>query len=124
MVRIAGSGSSTARSLRSDYQVLPEANLLVFRPDGTMFGEMERFMEEKRSWGTGTRCWIFTLRSGHFLNVYDRLDDNYRIYARLGPDGTSRLRLLCIDPSRQLKECLDRGKDRVLFRDPAASPVL
>lgn len=35
-----------------------------------------------------TWCWIL-LAVRDFLYVYDRLDDNYRIYARLLPDGHS-----------------------------------
>ena len=39
----------------------------------------------------------FDLR--HFLNMYDGLDDHYRIYTELGEDGNFRLYLFCIDPS-------------------------
>ncbi len=96
------------------YQVLPEANLLVSNLMGA-FGEMEKFLEEEKEFPGRDEVLEFYFEVRHFLNMYEGLDERYRIYTELGADGTFRLRLFCIDPSRLLKECLDKGRGSVFF---------
>jgi len=55
----------------------------------------------------------FALRD--FINIYERLDENYRIYTELLSDGRFMLRLFCINPSRNLKECLNKGNGTIFF---------
>lgn len=43
------------------------------------------------------------------------MDDNYRIYTELLPDGRFMLRLFCVNPAKNLKECLDKGNSTVFF---------
>jgi Rad3-related DNA helicase len=50
-----------------------------------------------------------------FLDVCDRLDDNYVIYTEHLSDGRFMLRLYCVDISKNLQECLDRGKSTIFF---------
>ena len=52
----------------------------------------------------------------HFLDIYDRLDDNYVVYTQLFEgDGEFLLKLFCVNPSVNLKECMDRAASTVLF---------
>ena len=52
----------------------------------------------------------------HFLDIYDRLDDNYVVYTELlGENGEFLLKLFCVNPSVNLKECMDRAASTVLF---------
>ena len=50
-----------------------------------------------------------------FLNIHDRLDDRYRIYARLLEDGSFMVKLMCMDPSECLRRCLDQSESTVFF---------
>ena len=52
----------------------------------------------------------------HFLDIYDRLDDNYVVYTELlGENGEFLLKLFCVNPSVNLKECMGRAASTVLF---------
>ncbi len=51
----------------------------------------------------------------HFLEIYELLDDNYVKYAQLEEDGAFLLKLFCMDPRKNLKNCLDRGRSAILF---------
>jgi DNA excision repair protein ERCC-2 len=50
----------------------------------------------------------------HFMNMYEIHDDNYTIYTDYEEDRF-RLKLQCMDPSKNLRNCLERGRSAVLF---------
>ena len=50
-----------------------------------------------------------------FLSVYDVMQEDYRIFTDYLENGNFRLKLLCMEPARQLKERMDRGRSAVLF---------
>ena len=50
----------------------------------------------------------------HFLTIYDLLDEHYVIYTQLEDRGFF-LRLFCVDPSENLKNCMLRGRSTILF---------
>ncbi len=50
-----------------------------------------------------------------FLTIYDLVDDHYVTYGEFAEDGGFILRLSCIDPSRNLALCMDRGISTILF---------
>ena len=96
----------------AEYRILPDANLLVSNLLGVM-GEFDSFLEEEKEFPELVLQFYFDLR--HFLNMYDGLDDHYRIYTELGEDGNFRLYLFCIDPSRCLNACLEKGIAGIFF---------
>lgn len=49
----------------------------------------------------------------HFLMIYEKIDEKYVIYAI--KDEIFMIRLFNVDPSTNLKECMDRGRASVLF---------
>ena len=48
-------------------------------------------------------------------NKCDLLDENYKIYSRLLPDGSFMVKLMCVNPSVCLRECLGKGVGTVFF---------
>lgn len=50
-----------------------------------------------------------------FLDVSEVLDDNYVIYTQLLSDGSFLIREYCVDPSKRLRECMERGISSILF---------
>lgn len=57
----------------------------------------------------------FFFEVSHFLEMYERLDENYVKYTQLGEDGSFLLKLFCVNPSENLKECMMRGRSSILF---------
>ncbi len=51
----------------------------------------------------------------HFLNMYDLLDDSYRIYTDYDESMNFRIKLQCMDPSARLAEALDYARGTALF---------
>lgn len=51
----------------------------------------------------------------HFLEMYEVLDENYVKYTQLGEDGRFLLKLFCVNPRENLKNCMARGRSTILF---------
>lgn len=51
----------------------------------------------------------------HFVEVHDLLGEEYRIFTDYEENGNFRLKLLCMEPARQLKERMEKGRSAVLF---------
>jgi len=50
-----------------------------------------------------------------FLSVYEVMGEEYRIYTDYTEGGDFRLKLLCMEPAKQLKERMAKGRSAVLF---------
>lgn len=57
----------------------------------------------------------FYFKVSHFLFIYDLVDDKYVIYSHFLESGAFALKLFCMDPSTNLKMCLDKGNSSILF---------
>ena len=100
--------------LGSTYELLPDVNVLALNLM-TMFGELETFMNENMEFPDRDLVLEFYFAVRDFLYVYDRLDESYRIYDQILADGSFMVKLLCINPAVNLKECLDKGVSTLFF---------
>ena len=55
----------------------------------------------------------FSIRN--FLSIYDLVDENYVIYSEIREDGSFMIKLFCVDPSKNLQKCLDKGNATIFF---------
>ena len=55
----------------------------------------------------------FALRQ--FVSVYEVMGEEYRIYTDYTEGGDFRIKLLCMEPAKQLKERMEKGRSAVLF---------
>lgn len=80
-----------------------------------MFSELEKFLDQYREFKDRELILelYFSVRS--FLNIYERMDEHYRIYSRLLENGDFCVKLLCVNPIQNLAECLAQGKAAVFF---------
>lgn len=51
----------------------------------------------------------------HFLDIYERVDENYVVYSEMREDGSFILKLFCVNPSKNLSECMKKGRSTILF---------
>lgn len=51
----------------------------------------------------------------HFINMYEIHDDKYTIYTDYDEMDEFRIKLQCMDPSKNLLNCMNRGRSTVLF---------
>lgn len=57
----------------------------------------------------------FYFAVSHFLDIYELLDENYVKYTQLQEDDSFLLKLFCVNPSQNLKACMQRGRSTILF---------
>lgn len=57
----------------------------------------------------------FYLNLRHFMNMFDRMDENYVLYTDYDAEGNFCLHLYCVNPASNLQECLNRGRSAVFF---------
>lgn len=51
----------------------------------------------------------------HFLEIYELVDENYVKYTQMEDDGSFLLKLFCVNPRENLKNCMQRGRSAILF---------
>ena len=80
-----------------------------------VMAELERFLEEYKESAVREDVLELYFEVRTFISVYEKLDENYTIYAELAGDGRFLVRLFCVNPAVNLKEYLDKGNSTVFF---------
>lgn len=57
----------------------------------------------------------FYFEVSHFLEMYELFDENYLTYSELQEDGGFIVKLFCVNPANNLKNCMLRGRSTILF---------
>ncbi len=80
-------------------------------------GTMESYLEENEETEVAVKEELLDLyfKICHFMDIYERIDDKYVKYTQLKENGDFLVKLFCVDPSTNLKECMQRGLSTVLF---------
>ena len=78
-------------------------------------GILEQLLEEERAADIAEPLREFYFQVNAFLHMADRLGSGYVIYTEHGQDGRFWIHEFCIDPSENLRECLDKGSAAVFF---------
>ncbi len=81
----------------------------------TLFGELENFMDDNRQFDEREQVLDFYFELRNFLMVHEKLDDAYTIYSEILGDGRFIVKLFCMNPAGNLKECLEKGRSTVFF---------
>lgn len=76
---------------------------------------MEAFLEEHRQFPERRRVLEFYFNLTSFLNIAELMDENYVIYDEILADGRFMVKLYCVKPSVNIRNCLDRGLATVFF---------
>ena len=76
---------------------------------------IENYLEDHDDSPIKTEVLDFYFEVSHFLLISDWLDKNYAIYTQLESDGSFIIKLFCVNPSKNLKDCMMRGRSTVLF---------
>ena len=95
-------------------QILPSVDFLLIqlRP---LFEELEQFLDDYPEFEDRDLVLDFYFELRTFLYVQDRLDDSYEIYTELLPSGEFVLRLFCVSPANNLKECMAQAVSTIFF---------
>jgi Rad3-related DNA helicase len=76
---------------------------------------IENYLEEHEESPVKEELLDFYFEVSHFLMIHEKLDENYEIYTQMESDGGFCIRLFCVNPSTNLRECMLRGRSTILF---------
>lgn len=78
---------------------------------------IEKFLEEHEREESPVKKEVleFYFQVTHFLDIYERMDENYVAYTEMESDGSFILKLFCMNPAANLSECMARGRSSILF---------
>ncbi len=76
---------------------------------------MNTYLEEHEDSPVRSSILDFYFLAGRYLDVNERIDDNYVVYTKMEDDGRFAIRQFCVDPSERLKECMEQGVSSILF---------
>lgn len=77
--------------------------------------ELDRFLEGPVLEEMRKTLLEFYFEVRNFLNIHDRVDENYEIYTELDSQDCFWIHLYCIRPAVNLRLCLDKGISAVFF---------
>lgn len=80
-----------------------------------LYGAIDDFLDEHDTFPNKKELLEFYFGVAHFLNMYEIMDENYVVYSQLMDDGDFMLKLFCVDPSRNLRQCMQKGRSTILF---------
>ena len=87
------------------------------------YSEIEKFLKDDRrpkdkpkvSKEVKDEVLLFYFEASHFLKVYELVDENYSVYCTYTEDDHFYLKLFCVNPRRNLSECMAMARSSVLF---------
>ena len=77
--------------------------------------DLDEFLQKSSEFPERKDLSEFYLNLRNFLNIYELLDDHYVIYAEHEQDGRFKLKLYCVDPSKNLQERINKGNATIFF---------
>lgn len=80
-----------------------------------LYGAIDDFLDEHDTFPDKNEILEFYFEIAHFLNMYEIMDDHYVVYSQLLDDGDFMVKLFCVNPALNLKQCMQRGRSTILF---------
>ena len=88
-----------------------------------VYSEIEKFLKDERkpkdkpkvSKEVKDAVLQFYFDTSHFLKMYELVDENYCVYCHYTEDDHFYLKLFCVNPRRNLSECMAMARSSVLF---------
>ncbi len=78
-------------------------------------GAIEDHLEDREDSPVREEILAFYFEVSHFLEMYELADENYVTYSQLREDGSFIVKLFCVNPAVNLKNCMMRGRSTILF---------
>lgn len=97
-----------------NYEILDNLGAFVFLLM-QLGAALEEFFLKDISFLEKNEVQEFYLELRHFLNMYERVDENYVVYTEHEADGRFKVKLYCVDTAVNLQECLDKGRSTIFF---------
>lgn len=77
--------------------------------------EIEKFLDNDETLPDKQMVLELYLNVRHFLNMYELSAENYLSFTEHTEDNRFKIKLFCVNPAENLKECMERGRAAILF---------
>ena len=95
-------------------RVVEETDALV-RALVRLGAAIEDYLEDHEDSPVRADILSFYFEVSHFLEMYELADENYVTYSELREDGSFIVKLFCVNPAGNLRNCMRRGRSTILF---------
>ena len=82
---------------------------------GMLAATIEKYLEENENSPVKNDILPFYFDILHYRDTKDNLDDNYVIYCQATDNDEFFVKLFCVNPTKRLRECMQRGRASILF---------
>lgn len=102
---------------RNPYLVLTDSTVLGRIQNEALraFGELQVLFKEQRDASFREELLDFYFEISDFVSTFERMDDDYVVYADFNEEEHLCVTLFCVNPARNLQEMIDRGRSAVFF---------
>ncbi len=97
-----------------DYQVEPFLEPFQ-RALSHLWAAMDKYLEEHEASPVRKEVLDFYFEVSHFQAMSELMDENYVVYSQIDSAGSFLVKLLCVNPTVNLRECMMRGRSTILF---------
>ncbi len=109
---------SLKRQCLEEYLILEDAgqlSSLVLRLNH-LYTKIEKYLEdEEKDSDLRSQILDYYFKLSHFMLIWESVDENYSVYLKFDKEGRFTCRLFCVNPSYQLRTCMDKGVSSILF---------
>ena len=81
----------------------------------SLYTVINKYLEEDDDRPVRKLILEFYFEVSHFLAIYEKMDEYYQPYSELREDGSFIVKLFCVNPRNNLKECMMKGRSSILF---------
>ena len=99
---------------RHRYRVLDDISAFI-RATERLYDRLLDYLENHDPSPLRDEILEFSFVVSHFLYIYELMDDKYVTYGFIDDNGEFDVRLYCVDPSNNLRDCMKRGIASILF---------
>lgn len=78
-------------------------------------GALDRYLDDHESSPVRNEILELYFEICHFQAMHERLDENYVTYSQVEDNGSFFVKLFCVNPALNLRECMMKGRSSVLF---------
>lgn len=105
---------SLKRQCIGDYVIIDELDALV----AVMLrlqSAMEKFLDDDKDFERREEVLDLYFKVRNFLDMYELTDGNYVMYSDFEENGHFYIKLFCVNPSGNIKQCMDSGISTIFF---------
>lgn len=105
---------SLKRQCMGEYAIIDELDGLM-KVMLRLQSAMEKFLDDDKEFERREEVLDLYFKVRNFLDIYELTDGNYVMYSDFDESGHFYIKLFCVNPSGNIKQCMDSGISTIFF---------